>query len=83
MTGMEAFNDFFLQVGGSLGVGGVMLIAGIVLLVMSRKAEPQNQATMKWIGWPLVGCGGCLVVLPLIIIIAVLGLGVMLFSGQG
>lgn len=83
MSGMEAFSDFVATIGGSLGLGGVMLVAGVILLVISRNAEPQNRPVMKWIGWPLVGCGGCLVVLPLIIIIAVLGLGVMIFSGHG
>lgn len=77
---MAQIVDFFSSIGAYLGTGGAMLVAGIVLLITARRAEPENRKVMKWIGWPLIGCGGCLVVVPIIIILAIVGLGLMMLS---
>ena len=77
---MDQITGYFASVGGYLGVGGSMVVVGIALLVAARKAPEENRRMLRIIGWPLLGCGGCLVVIPIIVIAALIALGLMMLT---
>ncbi|HQV04604.1 MULTISPECIES: hypothetical protein [unclassified Novosphingobium] len=45
-------------------VGAAVMAFGGIVLLASRKAGPDSWRTGRWIGFPLLGCGGCLFVYP-------------------
>lgn len=59
-------------------IGGAVIMAlGSFVLLASRKAGPASWRSGRWIGFPLLGCGGCLFVYPFF---ALSGLLLMLFG---
>jgi hypothetical protein len=72
---MDQIAEFFDMIGATLGLGGAMIVGGVILLVVSRSAQPENRRVLKWIGWPVLGCGGCLVAVPLVMISGLILLG--------
>ena len=65
-------------------VGAVIMALGSVVLLASRRAGPDSWRTGRWIGFPLLGCGGCLFVYPLFAVgsMLLMLLGVMAFCEQ-
>jgi len=77
MDGLYDYLDsFWLIVGG----GAALVVTGIVLLVVARDNEPEQRRTLKWIGWPMVGCGGCLLSIPLAMVGALILLGLTILG---
>jgi hypothetical protein len=69
---------------GWLIVGAVIMAAGGVVLWTNRQAGPEALRTARWIGIPLLGCGGCLFAYPFIALfgLVLMYYGVMAFCGQ-
>ena len=75
---MDTILETLWSMKGYMIVGAVLLVAGSIVLWSGRKLDHPSRRTTKWIGFPLLGCGGCLLVYPLTLmaggVLMVLGL---------
>ena len=77
---MDDFYDYLDSFWFIVGGGGALIVIGIVLLIVSRDKEPDQRRTLKWIGWPMVGCGGCLLAVPLVMVAGLILLGLTILG---
>jgi len=81
---VDQLGDVIWQMRGYAFVGAVILGAGLAVLLAGRAAGAESARTIRWISWPLLGCGGCLIALPLFVVFSllVMGYGVASFCQQ-
>jgi len=68
--------DFFWDLRGYFFFGAVLFLSGVVITVASRRAGPESFKAARWFSFPLLGCGGCLLIYPLIAVMGVVVFGV-------
>jgi hypothetical protein len=78
---MDQLGGMIWDLKGYFFVGGAILAAGIAVLLAGRAAGGESARNIRWIAFPVIGCGGCLFVFPLFSVFGglVMALGVVAF----
>jgi hypothetical protein len=77
---MEVVLDFLWSLKGYFYVGGTLVLISTVLLILGIKFIPEGKKVFWIIFGPLIGCGGCIFVVPFFMVFGALVLGMGVYA---
>jgi hypothetical protein len=69
---MDIILDFLWSLKGYFYVGGTLILISTVLLILGIKFIPDGKKVFRVIFGPLIGCGGCIFMVPFFMVFATL-----------